>query len=330
MFKIATVLILVAAIAIHAAPQGRRDSDFRRTDVGALEPERDEWQYEDVPNENQLENGQRGIRKAFWQYEIAHIQPNKKGSRAGNGSIREEQNSQEETQPEEQNENEEEQEAEEPQSEEQGQENEETVEEQDQLDVRQDRVRSEGRRQNSGRGSNERNGRRGRVDQQRSRGRQEGRQGGRQEGRQGRRQEESRESNQQSSEEAEQTNEPEDQIQVEQEGLEEVNQEAPQNDSQENTESKGIADYEYTYGVNDPATGDHKDHWEKRVGDHVEGGYILEQPDGKRRVVKYESGKKGFETNIMQIERKKGHKKTKNAKKQKSVAHSYASVKQNN
>nr|XP_019527444.2 UPF0746 protein DDB_G0281095-like [Aedes albopictus] len=322
MFKIAAVLIMVAIIAIHAAPQGRRN-ELLRTDVGGFDRAGDVWQYEDIPSENQLENGQRGIRSSFWQYEISHTQTKQKGARAGNGANREEQNSQEEARSEEQNDNNEQREVEEPQENEQVQENEQDTVDQEQLDVRQDRTRNEGRgRQANERGSNERNGRRGRVEQQRSRNRQEGRQG--------RRQEESQESAQQSSDEAEQTNEPEDQIQVEQEGREEIDQANSQGDGRESTESKGIADYEYAYGVNDPATGDHKDQWEKRVGDHVEGGYILDQPDGKRRVVKYESGKKGFETNIMQIERKKGSKPTKGAKKQKSVAHSYATVKQNN
>ncbi|XP_062541361.1 uncharacterized protein DDB_G0290685-like [Armigeres subalbatus] len=314
MFKIATVLITMASIAIHAAPQGRRNSGVGRNDLGG---EGDAWRLEDISSGNQLGTANNGIRRAFWQYKIAHIRPNKGVWQSENRGERnrEEQNSQEEGRQTEPNRSDEAEEIDERQIEEPAQENEQEGErEGNRQNSRRGRVRNESRLQGEDRAAVERNSEGG--EQQRGRGRQEARQG--------RRQEESRESSQESDDQTE----PADQIQEEQEGSDEVSQENQRENGQENNASKGIADYEYSYGVNDPATGDHKDQWEKRVGDHVEGGYILDQPDGKRRVVKYESGKKGFETNIMQIERKKGQKKS--SKKQKSVAHSYANVKQNN
>uniref|UniRef100_A0A182M3L7 Uncharacterized protein n=1 Tax=Anopheles culicifacies TaxID=139723 RepID=A0A182M3L7_9DIPT len=62
--------------------------------------------------------------------------------------------------------------------------------------------------------------------------------------------------------------------------------------------------YEFAYGVHDPATGDNKEQWEKRVGDHVKGKYTLDQPDGTKRVVEYEADdKSGFEAIVKEIDR---------------------------
>ncbi|GLV38737.1 uncharacterized protein CBL_05736 [Carabus blaptoides fortunei] len=54
-------------------------------------------------------------------------------------------------------------------------------------------------------------------------------------------------------------------------------------------------EYSFSYGVKDPHTGDEKQQWEKRKGDHVEGSYSLVEPDGSTRVVDYTvDGKHGF------------------------------------
>ncbi|XP_054733957.1 histidine-rich glycoprotein-like [Anastrepha obliqua] len=45
--------------------------------------------------------------------------------------------------------------------------------------------------------------------------------------------------------------------------------------------------YEFDYGVKDAHTGDHKSQWEQRDGDHVKGGYTLDEADGTTRVVEY-------------------------------------------
>jgi hypothetical protein len=45
--------------------------------------------------------------------------------------------------------------------------------------------------------------------------------------------------------------------------------------------------YSFSYGVNDPHTGDNKEHHETRSGDAVQGRYSLVEPDGTRRTVEY-------------------------------------------
>ncbi|RZC32948.1 Chitin bind 4 domain containing protein [Asbolus verrucosus] len=45
--------------------------------------------------------------------------------------------------------------------------------------------------------------------------------------------------------------------------------------------------YQYSYGVNDPHTGDHKSQEEVRDGDVVKGSYSLAEPDGTIRTVHY-------------------------------------------
>lgn len=45
--------------------------------------------------------------------------------------------------------------------------------------------------------------------------------------------------------------------------------------------------YKYTYGVDDPYTGDHKSQAEVRDGDVVKGYYTVDEPDGTKRIVHY-------------------------------------------
>uniref|UniRef100_A0A182SGQ9 Uncharacterized protein n=1 Tax=Anopheles maculatus TaxID=74869 RepID=A0A182SGQ9_9DIPT len=71
----------------------------------------------------------------------------------------------------------------------------------------------------------------------------------------------------------------------------------------EEKEKSSNPNYEFGYGVKDPITGDHKDQWEKRHGDHVKGAYRFDESDGTQRVVEYEAdGKKGFEATVKNIE----------------------------
>lgn len=64
-------------------------------------------------------------------------------------------------------------------------------------------------------------------------------------------------------------------------------------------------EYEFAYGARDPKTGDHKDHWEKRVGDHVQGVYMLEEADGTQRIVEYEADdKQGFRAKVTNVGQK--------------------------
>lgn len=60
--------------------------------------------------------------------------------------------------------------------------------------------------------------------------------------------------------------------------------------------------YKFAYGVKDPHTGDLKEAWEHRDGDVVVGEYMLLQPDGKKRIVKYHaSDKEGFNAVVKMI-----------------------------
>ncbi|KAJ8955646.1 hypothetical protein NQ314_006864 [Rhamnusium bicolor] len=49
--------------------------------------------------------------------------------------------------------------------------------------------------------------------------------------------------------------------------------------------------YEFSYGVKDPHTGDHKSQHEERDGDVVKGYYTLAEPDGTHRTVHYTADK---------------------------------------
>uniref|UniRef100_A0A4Y0BRG2 Uncharacterized protein n=1 Tax=Anopheles funestus TaxID=62324 RepID=A0A4Y0BRG2_ANOFN len=65
--------------------------------------------------------------------------------------------------------------------------------------------------------------------------------------------------------------------------------------------------YEFAYGVKDPITGDHKDQWEKRDGDRVQGVYMLEEADGTQRIVEYEADAvQGFRAIVTNVELPKG------------------------
>lgn len=52
--------------------------------------------------------------------------------------------------------------------------------------------------------------------------------------------------------------------------------------------------YKFSYGVNDPHTGDHKSQEEYRDGDVVKGHYTVADPDGTLRVVHYTADHNGF------------------------------------
>ncbi|CAG9858806.1 unnamed protein product [Phyllotreta striolata] len=49
----------------------------------------------------------------------------------------------------------------------------------------------------------------------------------------------------------------------------------------------GYPKYKFSYGVNDPHTGDHKSQHEERDGDVVKGYYTVADPDGTLRTVHY-------------------------------------------
>uniref|UniRef100_A0A182TV36 Uncharacterized protein n=1 Tax=Anopheles melas TaxID=34690 RepID=A0A182TV36_9DIPT len=97
-------------------------------------------------------------------------------------------------------------------------------------------------------------------------------------------------------------------------------------------EKSSVPSYEFGYGVKDPISGDHKDQWEKRQGDHVKGAYRFDESDGTQRIVEYEaSGKKGFEATVKNVEKKvEGTEEDPSIvekKKEGKVAHSYSYLK---
>ncbi|XP_061397855.1 larval/pupal rigid cuticle protein 66-like [Musca vetustissima] len=60
--------------------------------------------------------------------------------------------------------------------------------------------------------------------------------------------------------------------------------------------------YEFAYGVKDSKTGDMKDQWEHRDGDHVKGSYTLKEADGTTRVVDYHAdGHHGFNAVVKKL-----------------------------
>lgn len=61
-----------------------------------------------------------------------------------------------------------------------------------------------------------------------------------------------------------------------------------------NTEYDHIPQYTYSYGVDDPTTGDSKSQTETRIGDVVTGQYSLLEPDGSKRIVDYTADADGF------------------------------------
>jgi hypothetical protein len=65
---------------------------------------------------------------------------------------------------------------------------------------------------------------------------------------------------------------------------------------------QGDASYKFNYGVEDPTTGDYKSHHEVRIGKEVSGVYMLREPDGTTRVVKYTaSPSKGFNAVVEKV-----------------------------
>ncbi|XP_055376233.1 histidine-rich glycoprotein-like [Condylostylus longicornis] len=60
--------------------------------------------------------------------------------------------------------------------------------------------------------------------------------------------------------------------------------------------------YKFEYGVKDSHTGDHKNQWEHRDGDHVKGAYELHEADGTKRIVEYTSDKhNGFNAIVKRV-----------------------------
>ncbi|XP_058838536.1 uncharacterized protein LOC131694118 isoform X2 [Topomyia yanbarensis] len=86
-----------------------------------------------------------------------------------------------------------------------------------------------------------------------------------------------------------------------------------------------IPNYEFGYGVKDPKTGDHKEQWEKRVGDQVKGTYKFAESDGTQRIVEYEADdKRGFEAKVKNVEKVELKEKPKGVE---DIAHSYSYLK---
>ncbi|XP_062543980.1 cuticle protein 19-like isoform X2 [Armigeres subalbatus] len=57
--------------------------------------------------------------------------------------------------------------------------------------------------------------------------------------------------------------------------------------------------YRFNYRVVSGKTGDNKGHWEHRNGDLVVGAYMLREPDGTHREVKYRSSRGiGFQAQV--------------------------------
>lgn len=58
-------------------------------------------------------------------------------------------------------------------------------------------------------------------------------------------------------------------------------------------------DYTYSYGIDDPYTGNSQAHEESRNGDNVQGEYRVIQPDGLIRIVRYIADpEKGFQVDV--------------------------------
>ncbi|KAG8238637.1 hypothetical protein J437_LFUL018344 [Ladona fulva] len=62
---------------------------------------------------------------------------------------------------------------------------------------------------------------------------------------------------------------------------------------------KDYPKYDFSYGVNDPHTGDIKNQHEERDGDFVKGSYSLHEADGTVRIVDYTADKfNGFNAKV--------------------------------
>ncbi|KAI4468350.1 structural contituent of cuticle [Holotrichia oblita] len=60
--------------------------------------------------------------------------------------------------------------------------------------------------------------------------------------------------------------------------------------------------YNFNYAVNDPHTGDEKQHSEERDGDHVRGTYSVKEADGTTRIVEYQAdGHNGFNAVVHKV-----------------------------
>lgn len=73
-------------------------------------------------------------------------------------------------------------------------------------------------------------------------------------------------------------------------------------DHHEDDYHHGPVHYKFGYAVKDPHTGDHKEAWETRDGDHVKGSYSLIEADGSKRIVDYTADKhSGFNAVVKNI-----------------------------
>ncbi|ENN75703.1 larval cuticle protein A3A [Dendroctonus ponderosae] len=69
-------------------------------------------------------------------------------------------------------------------------------------------------------------------------------------------------------------------------------------------EEHHVPGYHFEYGVHDPHSKDHKSQEEHRDHDDVKGSYTIHDPDGTKRIVEYNSGKKdGFQA----VVKREGH-----------------------
>lgn len=58
-------------------------------------------------------------------------------------------------------------------------------------------------------------------------------------------------------------------------------------------------DYTYSYGIEDPYSGNSQAHEESRQGDNVQGEYRVIQPDGLLRIVRYIADpERGFQVDV--------------------------------
>ncbi|KAF7286736.1 hypothetical protein GWI33_004359 [Rhynchophorus ferrugineus] len=65
-----------------------------------------------------------------------------------------------------------------------------------------------------------------------------------------------------------------------------------------------VPHYHFEYGVHDPHTHDVKDQFEHREHDDVKGEYVLDEPDGTKRIVEYTSDSHG---GFQAVVRREGH-----------------------
>nr|CAH7721386.1 unnamed protein product [Callosobruchus chinensis] len=69
------------------------------------------------------------------------------------------------------------------------------------------------------------------------------------------------------------------------------------------TQNEKAVNYNFGYGVHDPLTGDHKSQYEERNGDQVTGQYMLKEPNGQYRIVKYSAAPHtGFQAKVEYVD----------------------------